>query len=155
MTYKRNEYPVNEPVFPNLENCGLEIEEAMEREFTNNHGNYNLHMLKKEKLPTMTKEWTNKWMFMMFQYATDVDENKRICQECYPPGTDEQLIRNEDRFTKGQLVIREQFSLQDFNTLHVECAMRKIIKIRNEMNEGINRFEMILNELQHKGIEIR
>jgi len=155
LTYKRDEYPINEPVFPNLENCGLEIEEAVERKHGLQHRNYSRWVLKKELLPTMTKEWTNRWMYMTFKYATDVDANKRVCQECYPPGTDEELIRNEDRFTKGQLVIREQFSLQDFNTLHVECAMRKIVRIRNDINEGLNNYESILNALQNKGIEIR
>lgn len=103
MTHKRDEYPINEPVFPNLDNCGLEIEEAVDREFGEHMGNYRRSHFVKEKLPTMTKEWTNRWMYMTFKYATDVDENKRVCQECYPPGTDEELIKNEDRFTKGHL----------------------------------------------------
>jgi hypothetical protein len=79
MNYKRNEYPVNEPIFPNLENCGLDIEEAIDREFEEHHESYRRNQLKREKLPTMTKEWTNKWMYMMFKYATDVDEDRRIC----------------------------------------------------------------------------
>jgi len=155
MKYNRNEYPINEPIFPNLENCGLDIEEAVQRDVVTNHGNTSAFTLKRNHLPMITKEWTNKWMYMMFQYATDVDANKRVCQECYPPGTDEQLIRNEDRFTKGQVVIREQFSLQDFNTLHIACAINKLARIRNEVDEGLNRFSKIVSELQHKGIEIR
>lgn len=155
MNYKRNEYPVNEPVFPNLENCGLEIEEAIDREFEDIHGNYRRNQLKREKLPTITKEWTNKWMYMMFKYATDVDEDRRICKECFPPGAEAQLERDENSFTKGHLVIREQFSVQDFDTLHIQCAMNKLIRIRDNIQEGIDKFESIVNNLQSKGVTIR
>ena len=92
---------------------------------------------------------------MMLKYATDVDEDKRICKECFPPGAEAQLVRDENSFTKGQLVIREQFSLQDFDTLHIECAMNKLIRIRDEIQEGIDKFESIVNNLQNKGVTIR
>jgi len=151
MNYKRNEYPVNEPVFPNLENCGLDIEEKVAEQLTGRER----WALKKELLPTITNEWTNKWMYMMLKYATDVDEDKRICKECFPPGAEAQLVRDENSFTKGQLVIREQFSLQDFDTLHIQCAMNKLIRIRSEIQEGIDNFETIVNNLQNKGVTIR
>jgi len=141
MNYKRNEYPVNEPVFPNLENCGLDIEEKVAEQLTGRER----WALKKELLPTITNEWTNKWMYMMLKYATDVDEHKRICKEC----------GGKNNFTKDQLVIREQFSLQDFNTLHIQCAMNKLIRIRSEIQEGIDNFETIVNNLQNKGVTIR
>jgi len=141
MNYKRNEYPVNEPVFPNLENCGLDIEEKVAEQLTGRER----WALKKELLPTITNEWTNKWMYMMLKYATDVDEHKRICKEC----------GGKNSFTKDQLVIREQFSLQDFNTLHIQCAMNKLIRIRSEIQEGIDNFETIVNNLQNKGVTIR
>lgn len=153
MNYKRNEYPVNEPVFPNLENCGLDIEEKVAEHIPIT--GRERWVLKKELLPTITKEWTNKWMYMMFKYATDVDENKRICKECFPPGAEAQLVKDENSFTKGQLVIREQFSLQDFDTLHIQCAMNKLIRIRDEIQEGIDKFESIVNNLQSKGVTIR
>ena len=153
MNYKRNEYPVNEPVFPNLENCGLDIEEKVAEQLPIT--GKQRWVLKKELLPTITKEWTNKWMYMMLKYATDVDEDKRICKECFPPGAEAQLVRDENSFTKGQLVIREQFSLQDFETLHIECAMNKLIRIRDEIQEGIDKFESIVNNLQNKGVTIR
>jgi hypothetical protein len=80
----------------------------------------------------------------MFKYATDVDEDRRICKECFPPGAEAQLVRDENSFTKG-----------DFDTLHIQCAMNKLIRIRDDIQEGIDKFESIVNNLQNKGVTIR
>ena len=100
------------------------------------------------------------WWKLRLQKATTADlKNRCDYEKCEHPITKENQKRHAvymeaDRqgirqkafervsvFAVGQNVIREQMSAQTFNTLHIQCALIKLNKIKGEFEEGVVQLE--------------
>ena len=108
------------------------------------------------------------WVKMRLQKATAADERHRCgYDDCDDPITIEnkkalehfrkgkvgdETLRKRTTFHIGMHVIREQWSAQTFNTLHVMCAIRKLHRVQLEMEEGIHALTESAQELINKGI---
>ena len=125
----RDNYPINEPIFPHWSNLGARLEAEADRHWEDDekqHGRWHYHQ---QYESPVSKDWS-RWKYMEFRYATDVDAKKRICEWC-----------NENPFRKNDIVIREQVSQQDFNTLHVESKKKKLESIRESFNEALKNMD--------------
>tara|TARA_R110002096_G_scaffold126943_1_gene274322 strand:- start:160 stop:648 length:489 start_codon:yes stop_codon:yes gene_type:complete len=74
------------------------------------------------------------------------DNKKRLAEHIQADrqGIKQKAFKRVDVFSVGQNVIREQFSAQTFNTLHIRCALLKLDKIKNELAEGVDQLEYII-----------
>ena len=149
MTNKNN-YPINEPIFPHWGNLGSEKESEM----AEGGDYYNTTWRQKEAKGDIINKEHAKWRYMEIRVATDTDFNSRICQECKVPVEGSREFEGQPtewthsprgRFVKGQMVVREQVSSQDFNTLHLECAHQKITKIKDSVLRALDRMEHMIN----------
>ena len=125
----RNNYPINEPIFPHWSNLGARLEAEADRQWEDDEKQHGRWHYRQQYESPVSKDWS-RWKYMEFRYATDVDAKKRICEWC-----------NENPFRKNDIVIREQVSQQDFNTLHVECAKKKLESIRESFNEALKNMD--------------
>ena len=125
----RNNYPINEPVFPHWSNLGARLEAEADRDWEKDDRQHGKWHYRQRHESAVSKDWS-RWKYMEFRYATDVDAKKRICEWC-----------NENPFRKNDIVIREQVSQQDFNTLHVQCAREKLESIRESFNEALKNMD--------------
>ena len=71
------------------------------------------------------------------------DNKKRLAEhiQAEKQGINQKAFKRVDVFTVGQNIIREQFSAQTFNTLHIRCALIKLEKIKSELEEGVVQLE--------------
>ena len=71
------------------------------------------------------------------------DNKKRLAEymEADRQGIRQKAFERVSVFAVGQNVIREQFSAQTFNTLHIRCALIKLDKIKSELEEGVVQLE--------------
>ena len=71
------------------------------------------------------------------------DNKKRLAEhiQAEKQGIKQKAFKRVDVFTVGQNIIREQFSAQTFNTLHIRCALIKLEKIKSELEEGVVQLE--------------
>jgi len=105
------------------------------------------------------------WIKMRLQKATTADEQRRCgYDKCDDPITIENKKEFNDRnnnggfwgkritFNIGMHVVREQFSAQTFNTLHVMCAVRKLHEIQSQLSEGIENLMESTHHLIDEGI---
>ena len=125
----RNNYPVNEPVFPHWSNLGARLEAEADRDWEKDDRQHGKWHYRQHHESAVSKDWS-RWKYMEFRYATDVDAKKKICEWC-----------NENPFRKNDIVIREQVSQQDFSTLHVECARKKLELIRESFKEALENMD--------------
>mgnify|MGYP001576420692 FL=1 len=125
----RNNYPINEPIFPHWSNLGARLEAEADRHWEGGGRQHGRWHYRQQYESAVSKDWS-RWKYMEFRYATDVDAKKRICEWC-----------NENPFRKNDIVIREQVSQQDFNTLHVQCAKKKLESIRESFNEALKNMD--------------
>ena len=104
------------------------------------------------------------WVKMRLQKATAADE-RHSCgyDDCDDPITIEnkkdyeqnlqyESLTKRTTFHIGMHVVREQWSAQTFNTLHVMCAVRKLHRVQLEMEEGIHALTESAQELINNGI---
>ena len=157
-----NNYPINEPIFPHWGNLGSEKESEM-AEWQLEHPTYGDWREKEAKGDIINKEYA-KWRFMEIRVATDTDAQSRICQECKVPVEGAREFEGQPtewthaprgHFVKGQIVVREQVSVQDFNTLHLECAHQKLSKIEDSVTRGLKNLEHMINTCVNMNIETR
>ena len=108
------------------------------------------------------------WIKMRLQKATTADSKKKCdYDKCDDPITIENKRRYEEAgrtsnwqvkwerlitFNVGEHVVREQFSAQTFNTLHVMCAVRKLHEIQSQLSEGIENLMESTHHLIDEGI---
>ena len=128
----RNNYPINEPIFPHWSNLGARLEAEADRQWEEDDRQHGKWHYRQQYESAVSKDWS-RWKYMEFRYATDVDAKKRICEWC-----------NENPFRKNDIVIREQVSQQDFNTLHVQCAREKLESIRESFNEALRNMDNMI-----------
>jgi len=147
-----NNYPINEPIFPHWHNLGSEKELEME-EWRVRHPTYNTWREKENKGDIINKEY-GRWRYMEFRIATDTDANSRMCRECKVPVEGSREVDGQPtewnhapgrHFVKGQIVIREQVSAQDFNTMHLDCAQQKVMEIKDSVTRALDRMEHMIN----------
>ena len=114
----------------------------------------------------LISEWA--WVKMRLQKATSADSKKKCdYDECDDPITIENKRRYDEfnrnsncqvkwerliTFHVGEHVVREQWSGQTFNTLHIMCAIRKLHRIQLEMEEGIHALTESTQKLINEGI---
>ena len=134
------EYPIKEPMFPHVSNMGREGYQAYQAEVdeidsdseqTSRERYDRKSAAQKRQLSRVNVDW-GRWKYMEVRYATQVDQDSRRCEWC-SSGEDTDVFES---FTKGNVVIREQFSNQDFKTLHMQCAVDKIEAIKRDIRAG-------------------
>mgnify|MGYP007122470419 FL=1 len=71
------------------------------------------------------------------------DNKKRLAEyiQADRQGIKQKAFERVNVFAVGQNVIREQFSVTTFNTLHIRCALIKLDKIKSEFEEGVVQLE--------------
>ena len=139
----RNNYPINEPIFPHWSNLGARLEAKADRQFEEeglrlNEGRW--HYYQQYQSP-ISKDWS-RWKYMEFRYATDIDAKKRTCEWCHDKlekqgWTEAEIVSQVVPFRKNDIVIREQVSQQDFKTLHVECAREKLESLKECFDKAL------------------
>ena len=148
----RNNYPINEPIFPHWGNLGSEKELEM-AEWSSEHPTYTTWREKEAKGDIINKEYA-RWRYMEIRIATDTDAKSRMCTECRVPVEGGREFEGQPttwthatggNFVKGEIVVREQVSQQDFQTMHMDCAYQKITKIRDSVIRGLDRMEHLMN----------
>ena len=80
------------------------------------------------------------WSYTRVLKATAADQKKR-CEECI---YGKQEIG--ESFEKGDTVVREQTSQCTWQTMHLECSLSKLLKIRDEIDKGISEFKTIMRD---------
>jgi hypothetical protein len=142
----RNDYPINEPIFPHWGNLGSEKELEM-AEWLSEHPTYPTWREKEARGDIINKEYA-RWRYMEIRIATDTDAKSRMCTECRVPVEGMEARWNHAtgrQFVKGQIVIREQVSAQDFNTMHLDCAQQKVMEIKDSITRALDRMEHMIN----------
>jgi hypothetical protein len=127
----RSIYPINEPVFPHWANLGIE-KETEHREFMNNNPSSSVWDSYNHSTDLININFA-RWRYMEIKIATKVDQDKRECGWC-----------KNNPFMKGDIVIREQVSQQDFDTLHPACAQQKLLAIKENLLNGIDKLDQMI-----------
>jgi len=144
----RNNYPINEPIFPHWMNVGAKFEDVIaENHDIQKDDNGNLPYIPwkwKEEFSNLLTKDNGRWRYMEIKIATKADED-RECKRC-KENHEEAYKKNPKPFKKGTVVIREQFSQQDFTTLHPQCSIQKINKIKEELNTASDRLMRLIYE---------
>lgn len=145
----RDNYPVNEPIFPHWNNLGARLEAEADALWEND-GMTRAKWVYRQGVKTslVSKDWS-RWKHMEFRYATDIDAKKRTCEWCYDKldsmGKQKAEIDKEIiPFRKNDIVIREQFSNQDFRTLHVECAREKLNAVKKDFDKALENMDEMM-----------
>jgi hypothetical protein len=138
----RNNYPINEPIFPHWNNLGVEKDNEFDRDMPYEDN----WKARRDMQDLITQDWA-RWRFMEFKIATYTDEKKK-CEWCIKKFQDQhmepiQIDIELIRFRKGEPVIREQVSVQNFKTLHIECAREKIQSLKDNIDKSIEKMELM------------
>ena len=137
----RNNYPINEPIFPHWSNLGARLEAEADRQWNDEDRSSGKWYYYQQHQSPISKDWS-RWRYMEFRYATEIDVRKRTCEWCHDKLeerglTEAEIIPEIIPFRKNDIVIREQVSQQDFKTLHVECAREKLEFIKECFNKAL------------------
>lgn len=130
------------PVFPNYVNTG----EVFARENhavilsklldVSNNAWSNYVFARRNMLDnSVYNNWDNEWRHMELRYAVETDIGQ--CTWC--KSEDNPILRKE-------IIVREQKTCNTFNSLHKYCALDKLIKLKSEIEIGIERLETMINK---------
>ena len=133
------DYPVKEPLFPHYSNMGrdatLDYEQERdsidEKDLTSAQNYDQKQDARKRNISRINLDW-GRWKYMEVRYATQVDQDSRTCEWCLEEHPNSEV----ESFRKGNIVVREQFSNQDFKTLHMICAVDKIESLKTSLQLG-------------------
>jgi len=129
----RDNYPINEPVFPHWGNIGMILDAEVDLE---NLDTPRWRALE-SKSDIIMKDYA-RWRYMEMRYATEADTPaKRKCMWCEKKL---EALRHEP-IRKNNIIIREMVSQGDFQPLHLDCALEKLNEIKESLAKGIEKLE--------------
>jgi hypothetical protein len=137
----RTRYPINEPIFPHWSNMGAVLDEEMaedqaKREREGDTAYVPRWKWMESKSDLIQKDF-GRWRYMEMRFATPTDATKRKCMWCENKDNGQETIL----FHKNDIVVREHVSQSDFTSLHPQCALEKLIAVKENMEKGIEKLE--------------